>query len=305
MTGRKNSNTGLFFAVALCLIAGACRSAETESEVRHITVDGHERSYLLYRPQSATREAPAPLVVVLHGGFGSGSQAEHSYGGDALADKRGFVVAYPDGIRRSWNAGSICCGRAAKEKVDDVGFITALIHEVSKAENIDPRRVYLTGISNGAALSYRYACEGSYPIAAIGTVSGSMSFACRHPHALSVMEIHGMDDQNIPIMGGRGPRGVTRVEWQPVRNVLDGFSKAAHCTPAPVYTDSAVTTAISTCPDNREIELITIDGAGHQWPGGKPHGILAGELLHLDPPSKALDATTTLWNFFHRHSSDR
>ena len=79
-----------------------------------------DRTYLLYRPASLSQQVPAPLVVVLHGGYGSGSQAERSYHWDALADRQGFVVAYPDGIGRSWNAGGICCGPALRDNVDDV-----------------------------------------------------------------------------------------------------------------------------------------------------------------------------------------
>ena len=160
---------------------------------------GQERTYLLHRPTGLGRTTPAPLVIVLHGGFGSGSQAENAYHWNAVADRNGFIVAYPDGIRRAWNAGGACCGYPSRNKVDDVGFLTRLIQTISRAQNIDPKHVYLTGISNGGAMAFRYACEGPYPIAAIGSVAASFSFPCRQAHAVSVMEIHGLDDRNVSL----------------------------------------------------------------------------------------------------------
>ena len=96
-----------------------------------ISVGGHDRTYRLYKPTGLP--ASAPLVVMLHGGFGSGAQAEKSYGWDELADSSKFVVAYPDGLNRAWNVnGGGCCGRPAKEGIDDVGFITAAVADIGQ-----------------------------------------------------------------------------------------------------------------------------------------------------------------------------
>lgn len=291
------------FFLALGLLAGAmltgCATASGGTENK-VTVDGRERSYLVYRPSHLSRRSPVPLVVVLHGGFGTGAQAEKVYGWDKEADAHGFVVAYPDGYSRSWNAGGICCGKAMKENLNDLQFVTNVIEHVSHAENIDPKRVYLTGISNGAALAYRYACEGSYPVAAIGSVAGSFSSGCAHPHMVSVMEIHGMDDQNIPFAGGVGAKGVSKVDWMPVQQTVNIFRNADHCAEPSVRKDGAVKAEVSQCEEGREVTLVTIDGAGHQWPGAKRYSALAGILLPLDQPSEAFNATDTLWQFFSR-----
>src|SRR3954451_20108548 len=89
--------------------------------IRH---DGRRRTFRIYVPKSAVGPGEAPMVVMLHGGFGSGKQAEKAYGWDQLAENEGIVVLYPDGLRRTWNAGD-CCGYAARKNVDDVGFISA------------------------------------------------------------------------------------------------------------------------------------------------------------------------------------
>jgi polyhydroxybutyrate depolymerase len=285
----------------VCLGLALWAAAFTPAQAHTLSVGGLARTYELYRPEGLSRARPVPLVIVLHGGFGTGRQAERSYRWDAKAGRGGFVVAYPDGIWRSWNAGGICCGRAHRDLVDDVGFLTQLIETVSRAENIDPKRVYLTGISNGAAMAYRYTCEGSYPIAAVGSVAGSFAVACPHPHAVSVMEIHGLSDRNIPFAGGHGEKSVTQVQWLPIERTLNEFRDADHCAAPTSRKSGPVRTESSRCAEKREVVLIAIAGAGHQWPGGRPPRRFIARLLRLDPPSTALDATSVLWDFFRAH----
>ena len=288
--------------LALGLLA-ACAVSAQASDTRSLRVDGHARSYIVHRPVQLDSTRPAPLVVVLHGGFGSARQAEKSYKWNKEADRQGFVVVYPDGIRRAWNAGGICCGRPNRNKIDDVKFLTKLLETVVQDENIDRTHVYLTGISNGAAMAYRYACEGSFPVAAIGGVAGSFSYACAKVRPVSVMAIHGLDDRNIPLDGGKGSKGVSGVTWLGVTKTLELFRQADRCEAPVVRENGAVRKAVSRCAQGREVTLITIAGARHQWPGSKgPSGLLAR--LLLDPPSKALDATPVLWVFFSTHAAD-
>jgi polyhydroxybutyrate depolymerase len=267
-----------------------------------LRVGDRDRTYLTYRPASAP--ATAPLVVVLHGAVGSGKQAEKSYGWDAEADRGGFVVAYPDGVSRTWNASPDCCGVAARDQVDDVGFIKALV----AALRPDPARVFVTGISNGALLTYRLACDTTL-FAAIGPVAGTMINPCPSPAPTSVIHIHGRDDSTIPYGGGPGRRDNGGTGRLPVK--IDGPSvpdliatwRATDSCPAPkVTTAGVVTTSRATCPGDRAVELITVAGAGHQWPGSAGPGPLASRLLQLDPPSTALNATDTIWQFFATHS---
>jgi polyhydroxybutyrate depolymerase len=274
-----------------------------ESQSYKLSDGVKDRNYRLYRPSSLSHHMPAPLVIVLHGGLGSASQAESSYNWDAQADRQGFVVVYPNGISHSWNAGGICCGPALRGNVNDIGFLTRLIDTVSRSENIDLKRVYLTGISNGAAMAYRYVCEGTFPIAAIGPVAGSFSYSCSKPHPVSVMAIHGLGDQHIPFAGGPGTKGVTKGTWMSVPQTLDLFRKANDCQPAIFYKDGLVQKNISHCAQDREVTLITIEGAGHQWPGGKSKTSIIQRVIGADQPSTALDATSTLWEFFQSHGA--
>ncbi|GAA1273642.1 PHB depolymerase family esterase [Kitasatospora nipponensis] len=240
-----------------------------------------------------------PLVVMLHGGFGSGRQAEQAYGWDAEADRHGYLVAYPDGIDHAWAAGGGCCGVPAATGVDDVGFVSAVVRELERLAPVDPGRVYVTGISNGGLLAYRLACDTTL-FAAVAVDSATLLGPCPSPAPLSVLHLHGTADHNIPYQGGPGD-GPARIDGPPVPQVLAAWRAVDHCPPVPaVRVGGPVTTTSSDCPDGRGVELITIDGAGHQWPGAVSHPV-EERLLGLDPPSTALDATAVIRAFFDDH----
>ena len=149
-------------------------------------------------------------MVTLHGGFGSAEQAERSYGWNQLADSAKFVVAYPDGVGRAWNANGGCCGRPGREGLDDVGFITAAVDDISESVGIDTAQVYATGISNGGMMAYALACNTS-TFAAIGPDSATQLDPCTAPHPTSVMHIHGTADRLIRYDGEPG-YGVARID---------------------------------------------------------------------------------------------
>ena len=266
------------------------------SSAHVISAGGITRTYLVYRP--AALPAAAPLVVMMHGGFGSASQAEKSYHWDAEADTGRFVVAYPDGLRRAWNTGGGCCGIPAKTSVDDAGFITAMVAAIEHSIPVDANRVYATGISNGGIMAYTLACRTTI-FAAIGPDSATELGTCPHPAPVSVIHIHGTADKNIPYNGGEGD-GVAHIDGPSVPSLNARWRAIDHCPPPAAATAGTVTTSTANCPAGRTVELITIAGAGHQWPGGKP-SLLAQTLLHTDPPSTALDATKVIWQFFAAH----
>lgn len=280
-------------AVALTLVLAACATRggtpaeDPGSDVRTIDVGGLSREYRVHVPQRLAAE-PA-LVVMLHGGFGSAAQAEAAYGWDRVAEREGFVVAYPDAEGRSWNAGD-CCGRSAATDVDDVGFVSAVVATLQQQYGIDPAHTFATGMSNGAMLSYRLACDTDL-FAAIAPVAGTIVTPCDGPAPVSVLEIHGLDDQTVRMDGEPGS-GTAVVDGMPVEDVIELWRSVDGCGEPVVTTQDPVTTSTSSCPDGRTVELITIAGAGHQWPGSAS-GWEGG-----DPPSDALDATATIWEFF-------
>ncbi|HEX3732621.1 MAG TPA: PHB depolymerase family esterase, partial [Mycobacteriales bacterium] len=135
-----------------------------------IDVGGVSRTFHLYRPPGLSDGAP--LVVMLHGGFGTGAQAERSYHWDSEADAGHFLVAYPDGLGRAWNAGT-CCGEPQRTNTDDVGFINAMVGAIEQEMPIDRTRVYATGMSNGAMMALRLGCQTD-TFAAIAPVAGTL-----------------------------------------------------------------------------------------------------------------------------------
>lgn len=259
----------------------------------HVAVSGLDRSFRVHRPAAAPASAGYPVVMMLHGGLGSAAQAESSYGWDVLADQAGFVVVYPEGIDRTWNAGT-CCGAAQRDNIDDAAFLATVIENLSIAVSIDPKRRYLTGMSNGAMMSYRMACQSTL-FAAIAPVAGTQLVDCRQGAPTSVLHIHGAEDDTVRVDGRRGG-GRVAVTGPPIAEVIDGWRRRDGC-PAPTSTVTGlVTTNAAHCPQGREVTSIMVAGAGHQWPGSTGRGYPGA-----DVPSPALDATATIWAFFNRH----
>ncbi len=267
--------------IGVVLMVAGCSLGEGESlpsgfvtgtSIHTINVGGRDRIYRLYKP--AGLPASAPLVVMLHGVSGSAEQAERAYGWDELADSAKFVVAYPDGVGRAWNVnGGGCCGRPAREGIDDVAFIGAAVTDIAKNVSTNASRVYATGMSNGAILSYTLACNTGM-FAAIGSVAGTQLDPCRSPRPTSVMQIHGTGDPLVAYDGGR--RNST-IHGPSVPDVNAFWRNVDRCGAPSASTNGAVSTSTAGCADNRGVVLITIDGGGHDWPAF---------------------ATQTLWQFF-------
>ncbi|GAB3594641.1 PHB depolymerase family esterase [Angustibacter peucedani] len=301
------TRTRALLALLLVLAVAGCREAPAvpaqpsaptsaagpaASGVHHLVVDGRDRTYRLHVPSGL--DDPAPLVLVLHGGFGSGEQAERSYGWGALADREGVVVAYPDGLQRAWSVGDGCCGAPGREGVDDVAFAEAVVRDVSASTRVDAHRVYATGISNGGMLAHRIGCDSTV-FAAIGPDSATLLGSCPHAAPLSVISVHGLADENVRYDGAPGT-GVARIDGPPVPDVDVHWRAVDRCAPPTSTTDGDVTTSVARCPDGRAVELVTVAGAGHQWPGST-----AAPRPGADPPYPGLDATAVIWAFFAAH----
>jgi polyhydroxybutyrate depolymerase len=183
---------------------------ETEYSVGDYTgsiiFDGLERTYRIHIPSLYDKDKPMPLVIVLHGSEGSAKSMENLSGFNTLSDKEGFIVVYPNAIEKHWNDGlDMPQYRSNRENIDDVGFISILIDYLIKELNIDKKRIYVTGMSNGAIMSHRLACEVSERIAAIAPVVGAMPEKvvshCSPSRPISVLIINSVDD---PIVSWEG-----------------------------------------------------------------------------------------------------
>lgn len=319
----KPPNRTLLTALSVIVLGGSACTVSSQVPVRvpdpgdhDLTLEaaGTTRSFVLHLPPLGNSESPLPLVVAFHGGGGRASGYAEYAGLDAVADRERFAVVYPDGSGRfgrrplTWNAGG-CCGFAMHEEVDDVGFTRALVEEVARLAPIDRRRVYATGHSNGAMMSYRVAAEAPDLVAAIAPVAGAMSlerFEATRP--VPVLHVHSVDDPRALYEGGLGPPFPltrTRVHHNPVEAELQRWISLNGCPPSPVVVthraaDEAGHTAThlrwAPCESGADIELWKLTGAGHGWPGGD-----AGTRQRIvGPNTNAVRAADEIWKFFSR-----
>jgi polyhydroxybutyrate depolymerase len=194
---------GAFVAVA-AISAFAARGRRTDKQAT-LQVDGRERTYAYHVPGGYDGRHAVPLVLALHGRLGQGSGEERLSHFDKISDERGFLVAYPDGLDRSWADGR--GGTPSDRKgVDDVKFLSRLVDQMEREFEVDPFRIYATGMSDGGFMSGRLACELSDRIAAVAIVAASLSdtvAANCHPGApVSVLVMQGPDDSLVPLAGG-------------------------------------------------------------------------------------------------------
>jgi polyhydroxybutyrate depolymerase len=284
----------------LCSLFGT--AAQAEDSLHSITVDQTARSYRLHVPPSL--QEPAALMIVLHGGGGSAQSAITQTGFDAEADQRGFIAAYPEGTAgpagrfHTWNAGA-CCGIAVRRGMDDVGFIRAMVAEIATNYPLDPKRVYATGLSNGGMMAYRLGCEASDLVAAIGVVSGVIVVApCEPRFPVSVLHIHGTADRHVPIEGGVGEKSIVKIPYPPVERSIALWAAFDDCGKDPIVSSPAPRVELRSyplCTLGIAVDYYVIDGGSHAWPGGKRMA------KFLDEPSKAMDATRLIWQFFAAH----
>ncbi|MDT5147225.1 MAG: polyhydroxybutyrate depolymerase, partial [Mycobacterium sp.] len=191
---------------------------------------------------------------------------------DTEADGGHFLVAYPDGLNRAWNAGT-CCGEPQRTNADDVGFLSAMVGSIALEIPVDRTRVYATGMSKGAMMALRLACQ-SDTFAAIAPVAGTLLTDCSRARPTSVLQIHGTADDRVPYNGGPGKafavNGNPRVDGPSVEAVNAAWRAIGACAPPTSSTAGTVTTETAGCADGRTVELISVAGAGHQWPTTSP-----------------------------------
>lgn len=262
----------------------AQRGSAQEAEIRH---DGANRNYRIVVPAS---EEPLPLVMALHGGWGTGEAMAEQTGLDAAAARHGFAVVYPNGSWRAWNAGS-CCGRPASNNVDDVGFLRKLAGDLGAQDCIDGDRVYGTGFSNGAMMVHRMACDAPGVFKAIAPVAGGpMVESCKADSPVPALLMVGREDERIPWDGGvfkesYRPGIAEQVEQLATRNRCDESSSKAAGSGG--YCEQR-----AGC-DGGALRWCIIDGVGHQWPGGST---ILQRLL--GPNRDVIDASDTILRFF-------
>jgi polyhydroxybutyrate depolymerase len=256
----------------------------------NLTVDGVVRSYRVFAPPTSGPRPRSALIVVLHGGAATISDAVSTTGFDQVATDHNLIVAYPQGTHGEWNAG-FCCGTAPSRMVDDIGFLDALLDRLEADYPVDPTRVFLTGVSNGAMMAYRFACTHAQRVTAVASVAGSMVLNdCTPSRPLSILELHGTADPEVPYQGGEADIGVLATFQYPSSPALaarwatlDGCASQ----PATTMVGPLTTATWGDCHAGTTVSLVSVNGGGHVWfaPG-------------LGTADGAIDATAAIWRFF-------
>ena len=277
---------------------------------RSIKVGGLVRRYLLYAPPTAPAGRLLPLVVLFHGGGGSPSSIDRLTRFGALAGREGFLVAYPESLTFHWNDGRETAASRAGPPIDDVGFVAAMLEAIARERPVDPRRVYVTGMSNGAIFAHYVGARLSARIAAVAAVAGGLAdpFAVsfRPERPASVLIIHGTKDPQVPYGGGEIQGGVLgRIRPTEETARVWGAHDGAVATPVSEELRSASAercggrrVIYSGGRDGTEVVLVRLEGGGHTWPGGPAGYLPEPEFGRLCPD---FDATTVIWEFFKAH----
>lgn len=266
-----------------------------------ITVDGIKRSYILHIPKSFSLEKKVPLIIVLHGGGGNAQSAEWDSVMSAQSEKDGFVVAYPNGFMRTWNAGR-CCGGARFQDINDVEFVRQIILKLEHQLGVDPDRIYVTGLSNGGMLSYRIGSELGDMVAAIAPVEGCMyELESKSDIPVSVIAFHGMEDKIVKYNGGIGWVCGYQINATPVAPTIEYWIKRNHCDATPIreQTGKLIKELYSNGNNGTEVCLYSLTDGKHAWPGGRRAAVI------FDKPRKYVSATEVMCEFFWAHPKQR
>jgi polyhydroxybutyrate depolymerase len=275
----------------------------------NITHEGRTRLYRVHVPPGYDPARPTAAVLSFHGYSSDEREQEALSRMSQEADTQGFIAVYPRGLNqqeltgttdpqaadtRGWNAG-VCCGPAQLTRVDDVGFVDALLADLDTRVCLDTKRVYATGLSTGGFFSYRLACERAGQFAAIAPVAGMAGFGpCTPSRPVAVMHFHGSEDPTISIGGGSIPFGGS---FPSATESVAGWANLNFCTG---FTDTTFDQGDSTCvthtgcSQNAEVTFCTVRGGGHNWPGGLTwpgSGYVSSDL----------NATQEMWRFFSAH----
>mgnify|MGYP006126415013 CR=1 FL=1 len=269
-----------------------------EVTVESFLYDGLERSYRKYVPSSYSESNPVPLVLNLHG-YSSNADEQMIYSDFYnIAETEGFILIHPEGTIddsgfQFWNSGNI-------SEVDDVGFLSALIDQIALEYNINLNRVYSMGMSNGGFMSYQLSCELSDKIAAIASVTGSMSTnqitSCNPDNPVPVMQMHGTSD---PIVLYNGSLGI-----EPIDDVISFWVDFNNCNTIPTINNLPDITLIDFCTvehyiynngiNGSSVELYKIINGGHTWPGAAFP--IVGNNTNQD-----FNASEKIWEFFNKY----
>ena len=276
-------------------------------DMKTLRIATKDRTYQLHIPSKLDSSQPAPLLLVFHGGFGNPASIARITGFNALAEKAGVVVAYPQTYGDHWDDGRSAT-RASEPAANDLLFVKKLVRKLRSEFRIDKHRIYAVGISNGAMMCHRLGCEMAATFSGIATVAGTMpaevAAKCTPPRALSVLMVHGTEDPIVPWEGGELKRGAGGT-------VLGAEATATRWAAAMQCTESSredLPTKVSDgtkvwketydgCRRGARVVFWGIEGGGHAWPGKRFEPRNPGMRALLGRWSSNLDVTELIWRF--------
>jgi polyhydroxybutyrate depolymerase len=287
----------------LLLLAFDSAPLRPGNHLRSVRVGETRRTYLVHIPPSYDPQKPAPVVLAFHGAIMNGRMMAYFSGLNKKSDQAGFIVVYPNGTGRgdiflTWNAGGIWM---LANQADDVAFVNCLLDDLNRLTPIDRKRVFATGMSNGAMMAYRVAAELSERIAAIAPVAGTMAMGeCKPKRPVPIMHFHGTADPLVPF----GAPGKRISLFKSVEDTVKAWVRADGCPKEPMEVELPnqtqdmlpVTRKIyGPGKDGAEVVLFIIEGGGHTWPGMPP------PVSWIGASTMNISANDLMWEFFQRH----
>lgn len=287
-------------------------SAAASAGEQRLVHGGAARSYDLYVPSSYDSETATPLVLVLHGRSSSGTRMAKITGFNERAEAFGFIVAYPEGLDKAWNYVHEIPGY--RPGPNDSEFLLQVVSILTNQYNVDARRIYVTGISNGGFMAQRLACYAPEKFAGFASVAAggyaAMPRRCKEYRPVNMLYIHGTADVHVPWQGQRvtGPDGQPQQVTLSVTDSLKFWSRRNGCGPEVsekelVQKGDSPETSVrfltaSQCVGNAEVSLYAVLGGGHNWPGSQ--GVIPARIagnVNLD-----IHASDVILAFFQRHA---
>jgi polyhydroxybutyrate depolymerase len=267
------------------------------------------RAWLVYVPSGYDPARPTPLVLVLHGRPSNASAMASMSRMNAVAERRGFIVAYPEGLNNEWNAFYDLTAQRSIAPQDDVAFLKTLTEDLGQDLNIDRNRMFVSGFSNGGFMTIRMACSASDTFAGFASVGAELYTVlkdkCRGGRPAPILLMHGTDDPSVPYNGVVVRSGAddqeTRVSLG-ARDTLAWFVQRNHCSQSgalltfPIKGQSPGTTAQRFTPKDctAPVAFYLINGGGHTWPG--TGGVMNPEAF--GPTNMDINASEEIWSFF-------
>ncbi|WP_395670016.1 alpha/beta hydrolase family esterase [Rhodoferax sp.] len=299
-----------FSFLGACLLSVSSAAVGATVQQLQVQADGRTWTYHLHVPSKATPSG-APLVVVFHGAGGNGRDYLTKNGWATLSEQEGFVVVAPDGLAaiprlptnfrlnpRLWNSGQLNAN-SPRGKINDIAFVNALLDDVALRTSIDTKRVYATGHSNGAGMTFKVGAELSERFAGLATVMGlNSSEGARPTKALPTLMLLGTRDPLNPIEGGERELPWGKGTVPPVAQGIQAWKQSLGCTAAAAKDrddEQATVERFSECRDGATFTVWYFQGQGHAWPGGQESGLPESV---MGPNTTRIQATPLIWQFF-------